>query len=178
MERKKTLLMIVDYQERLVPSIYNHQKILAKAKQVIQAFEVFGIPMIVTEQYPKGLGPTVAQIKDCLNNEVPIFDKMTFSAYLAEIQTLLKEKQIEDVILIGMETHVCDYQTTRELIEDGYRVHIVQDAISSRTAENAESGFAMMRDLGASITNSEALIYEIMKVAGTDEFKKILKIVK
>lgn len=178
MERTKTLLMVVDYQERLVPNIYDNQRIIDKAKQVIQAFEIFEIPMVVTEQYPKGLGATISVIKECLNEKTPIFAKMTFTAYLPEIQAILKEQDIEDVVLIGMETHVCVYQTAKQLLQDGYRVHVVQDTISSRTAENAQNGFELMRDLGAAITNSETIIYEIMQVAGTEEFKKILKIVK
>ncbi|MGX7196245.1 isochorismatase family protein [Enterococcus olivae] len=178
MERENTLLMIVDYQERLVPTIHENQKILTQAQQVIQAFEIFGIPMVVTEQYPKGLGQTVAEIKNCLNERVPVFEKLSFSAYLPEIQTLLQEKAVKDVVLIGMETHVCVYQTCKELLQDGYKVHVVKETVGSRIAENAQNGFELMRKLGASVTNKETIIYEIMKVAGTEEFKKILKIVK
>lgn len=177
MKKENTLLMIIDYQERLHPSIYDGERIIAQARNLIQAFQVFEIPMIVTEQYPKGLGHTISEIKDCLT-DAPVFEKLTFSGFLPEVQSCLTEHKTEQVVLIGTESHICVYQTCRDLLRAGYRVQVVKDTISSRTAANARNGFDLMRDLGAAITNTETLIYEILEAAGTDTFKKILKIVK
>lgn len=177
MNKEDTLLLIIDLQEKLQPTIYQGAKIISKAQQIIQAFQIFGIPMIITEQYPKGLGHTIPEITSSLG-ETPTFEKLTFSGFIPEIQEYLENKAIKNVVLIGTESHICVYQTCKDLLQADYHVEVVKDAISSRTQEHAEHGLELMRDLGASVTNNETLIYEILGAAGTDTFEKILKIIK
>ena len=133
---------------------------------------------MVTEQYPKGLGPTVTEIKNALPFYRPT-EKMTFDCcgqppFLEE----LKEHNKRNVVLTGMETHICVLQTCIGLLKGGINVHIVQDAVCPRTRENWKTGVEFMREAGAVVTSTEAALFQVLKVAGTEEFKKISQRIK
>jgi nicotinamidase-related amidase len=132
----------------------------------------------VTEQYPKGLGRTVAEIQAAVPEYKPI-EKIVFNccgepAFLAEVKKLNRRK----VIVTGMETHVCVLQTAIGLLQEGFELHVVRDAVCSRTDENRETGIEYLRDAGAVITGTETVLFQLLKAAGTDEFKKISQRIK
>ena len=115
--------------------------------------------------------------KNLLKENDPI-EKIVFSAYTEEVNEKLKMLNVKDIIITGMEAHVCVYQTVRDLIENGKNVFVVKDAVGSRTEENYENALFMMNDLGAVITNTETLLFDLIEKAGTDDFKFISKLIK
>jgi len=171
-------LLIVDIQGNLANSMYGKELLFKNAQKLIKGIQILGIPIICTEQNPKGLGPTIPEIADLLSNIQPI-SKMTFSCCQNDrfIQALkaLNRKQI---LIAGIETHVCIYQTSSDLVDLGYEVQVVTDAVSSRNIENKEIGLRKMRDCGVSLTSVETALFELLKVAEGEQFREILKIVK
>lgn len=179
LSRENSILLIIDIQEKLANVMDRKEEILKNTNILINAFQLFEIPIIVTEQYPEGLGKTKEAISDKFNNEVKIFDKITFSGYRGKIKKEIDKLNRKKVVIVGMETHICVYQTAMELFNAGYEVYIVKDGCCSRTEENRQNGFELIEKLGEGVlTNTETVVYEIMEKAGTDEFKEILKLIK
>jgi nicotinamidase-related amidase len=177
-QRAKAGLLIVDIQERLVPAIFENQRVVENSLRLIQAAGILNRPILATEQYRKGLGPTVATIAAAIANFAPL-QKISFSACGAEsLLAGLHAASVSHVILCGIETHVCVCQTCLDLLDADYRVFVVADAVSSRTRENHLIGLERMRAAGAVIVSTEMIIFELLERAGTDEFKRILPLVK
>jgi nicotinamidase-related amidase len=171
-------VLVVDFQERLLPVIDRAEVIVREAVRLVSAARLLGVPVLATEQYPRGLGPTVSALAEVLEG-VNGREKVAFSACGAEgLVTELGERNIRDVILCGIEAHVCVCQTALDLLDQGRRVFVVADAVSSRTAANREIGFDRMRSAGATFVSTEMVLYEWMERAGTDEFKRVLPLVK
>ncbi|BCB95212.1 hydrolase [Dissulfurispira thermophila] len=172
------LILIIDIQERLANVMKMREDVIKNCLHLIELSRMMNLPVVVTEQYPKGLGQTVTEIKDALPSYQPI-EKLTFSCceepnFLNEIKRLNKKT----IILTGMETHICVLQTCIGLVKEGFNVHVVKDAVCSRTKENHKTGIEFMRDVGAVITCTETVLFQLLKVAGTDEFKAISKRIK
>jgi nicotinamidase-related amidase len=176
-QKDNSLMLMIDIQEKLAPAIFNSEKIVKNQKILIESLYKLSIPILYTEQYPKGLGRTLPELKNLLKENDPI-EKIVFSAYTEEVNEKLKMLNVKDIIITGMETHVCVYQTVRDLIENDYNVFVVRDAVGSRTEENYENALFMMNDLGAVITNTETLLFDLIEKAGTDDFKFISKLIK
>ncbi|HAK88855.1 MAG: hydrolase [Nitrospirae bacterium GWC2_46_6] len=177
LDKNDVLLLIVDIQERLVPAMKPDVKdaVFKNCGHLIELSKMLNIPTVLTEQYPKGLGPTVNEIKDLLPEYRPIA-KLTFSCceepdFLREIKKLNKKT----IILAGMETHICVLQTCIGLLKEGFNVHLVSDAVCSRAKANWRTAIEFMRDAGAVITCTETVLFQLLKVAGTEEFKTISK---
>ncbi len=179
LERDKAVLLVIDVQEKLCKAM--DEKVLDKLTGNVtilqEAAREMGFPMLATEQYVKGLGPTLPVLRERLT--APALEKMAFSccgdnACISAIDGL-KRKQ---VIVTGMETHVCVLQTVLELLERGHIVHLVNDAVMSRRKENWQMALNMAAAAGAVITSTEAALFQLMRVAGTDEFKKLSKLVR
>jgi len=173
-----TVLVVIDIQGKLAQIMYRKQIIFDNAQRIIKGAQIVGIPVIVTEQNPKGLGPTVPEIAALFPQFQPL-PKFSFSccadpAFL-HVLTDLERKQ---VLMTGIETHVCIYQTSMDLMELGYEVHVVADAVSSRTAENREIALKRMRDEGLKITTTEMALFELMKTSEAPCFKEVSRIVK
>lgn len=171
-------LVIVDVQERLAAVMKMKDAVIKNCLHLIELSKMFNIPVVVTEQYPKGIGRTMEEIRNALPAYHPV-EKMTFSccdeqAFTDEIKKLGKKT----IILTGMETHVCVLQTCISLLHDGFDVHLVQDAVCSRAKENWKTGIEFMRGAGAVITCTETALFQLLKVAGTEEFKAISKRIK
>jgi nicotinamidase-related amidase len=176
--RAKTGLLVVDIQERLLPAIEGREAVLANAVRLIRGASILGLPIFATEQYRKGLGPSVAEISALINSPPPI-EKMSFSCCGAEgLAARLKEANVCDAVLCGIEAHVCVCQSALDLLDTGFRVFVVADAVGSRTAENHRLALARMRDAGAIVVSTEMLLFELLDRAGTEEFKQILALVK
>lgn len=170
--------MVVDIQERLLPAIFEHERLVQNTVRLIKGVTILGLPICATEQYRKGLGPTSPEVAAAIAGFAPI-EKITFSACGAKgFITALKARKISDVILCGMEAHVCIFQTCLDMLERGFRVFAVADAISSRTQGDYRIGLQRMRDAGAVIVSTEMILFELLERAGTAEFKKILALVK
>jgi nicotinamidase-related amidase len=178
LDREDTVLLIVDIQEKLAAVMAEKDKVVRNNLHLIELAKMINVPVMVTEQYPKGLGPTVAEIRNALPFYRPV-EKMTFDCcgqppFLEE----LKEHNKRNVVLTGMETHICVLQTCIGLLKGGINVHIVQDAVCSRTTENWKTGVEFMREAGAIVTSTETALFQLLKVAGTEEFKKISQRIK
>lgn len=179
LSKENSILLVIDIQDKLAEVMDRKKEVIKNANILINAFQLFEIPIIVTEQYPEGLGKTTKVISDQFNEKVKVFDKITFSGYRDNIKNEIDKLNKKKVIIVGMETHICVYQTAMELFNSGYQVYIVKDGCCSRTEENRQNGFELMEKLGRVIlTNTETVVYEIMEKAGTDEFKKILELIK
>lgn len=175
--REESLLLIIDIQERLVPAMKYGEQVIKNTNVLVSASKEMDIPIVVTEQYPKGLGKTVTEISEGLDN-AQIFEKTLFSACTEEVVECLETQGKKKIIITGMETHVCVFQTVRDLIGLGYEVFVVSDGISSRYKENYRNGLELMKDMGAVITNTETVLFDLMKKSGTDEFKVLSKLIK
>ena len=178
LEIKNTTLLIVDIQGNLAHLMHGKELLFKNVQKLIKGIQILGIPILWVEQNPRGLGPTIPEIADILSNIQPI-SKMSFSSCRNDrfLQALnaLNRKQ---VLIAGIEAHVCVYQTAAELVDIGYDVQVVTDAVSSRNMENKEIGLQRMRDSGVSLTSVETALFELLKVAEGEQFKEILKIVK
>ena len=175
--KDNTLLLVIDLQEKLMPAIYESDKIIKNSACLLKVFEMYGIKKIATEQYPKGLGQSVDEIKENLDDE-HIFSKTSFDAITDEVSSYLKENKITNVIITGAETHICVYQTVRRLLFEGYKVFVVEDAVSSFNKEQKDLGLKSMSDMGASLVNTEMLMFDLASDAKDENLKEISKMVK
>jgi nicotinamidase-related amidase len=172
------VLLIVDIQDKLAAVMKDRESVVRNNLHLIELAKMIGLPVLVSEQYPKGLGTTVPELREALPAYKPI-EKMTFDCcgQPAFLETL-KGHGKKTVILTGMETHICVLQTCVGLLQGGINVHVVQDAVCSRTEGNWHTGIEYMRDAGAVVTCTETVLFQLLKVAGTEEFKAISKRIK
>ncbi|MDP3937290.1 MAG: hydrolase [Deltaproteobacteria bacterium] len=178
--RDDTALIIVDMQERLLPAMPEkpRKQMLRNAGILIETAKALGLPILVSEQYPKGLGPTVDEIAGAIDNFKPL-EKMVFSAARdAGFRQRLDEVGRSSCIVTGVENHVCVLQTALDLAASGKNVYVARDATCSRTEENWKAGCAQMAEGGVQITTTEILVFQLLGEAGTEAFKKISKLVR
>ncbi len=175
---ENTTLLIVDIQGNLAHLMHGKELLFRNVQKLIKGIQVLGIPILWVEQNPQGLGTTIPEIADILSNIQPI-SKMSFSSCRNDrFVQALKALNRKQVLIAGIEAHVCVYQTAADLVDIGYEVQVVTDAVSSRSVENKEIGLQRMRDSGVSLTSVETALFELLKVAEGEQFKEILKIVK
>jgi nicotinamidase-related amidase len=178
LRRDRAQLLLVDLQERLLPKIQGSEPILASARKMIRAAQILRLPITLTEQYPKGLGKTHTALASLLPDLQPIV-KLHFSCPRHEgfLQTLAGHSR-QQIILVGIETHVCVQQTALDLLAEGYHVFVCADAVGSRREFDYDVALLRMQADGAVITTTEAAIFELLDQAGTDEFKQVLDLIK
>lgn len=180
LQREEAILVVIDMQESLMKQMDQEiaKRTIKNIKTNISFAKEMGIPIILTEQYPKGLGRTIKEIQSDLENLVPI-EKLSFSCCG---ERLFNEKLIEinrkKIIMTGIETHVCVLQTTNDLLEKGYEVHVVADAICSRRKLDWEIALRWMEKKGAIISTTEIIAFQLLKEAGTEEFRRLSKLLK
>lgn len=175
---EESIVMLIDYQEKLVPAIHNHEQIVKKTVQLVNGLNIIGCPVIFTQQYTKGLGMTVPELMETQEN-FQYFDKMTYSCLdTEEIKDALEKQNRKTVILAGLESHICVMQTARDLIANGYQVCIVADCVGSRTEFNCQIGMERMKQDGVTVTSVESVLFELLVKAGTPEFKAVSKLIK
>ncbi len=178
LKSKEALMVIIDVQGKLARLMHESEKLFDGLQRAIKGMRALGVPILWVEQNPKGLGPTVPEISELLPDIKPI-SKMTFSCLRDEgFAKALKQSGRKQILLTGIETHVCVYQTALDLLDMGYEVEIIVDAVSSRTRENKEIGLQKMRDAGAGITCTETVFFEMLERAEGEKFKRIIKIIK
>ncbi len=176
--KANTALIIVDVQEKLLPYVVDKEELLENLQMLIKFADIIGLPIILTEHYPKGLGRTVPEIKELLSSHEPM-EKVIFSCFCSQaLRSRLTELGIKTLMLAGIESHICVTQTTLDALDSGFSVHVIADCISSRTTSNLNIGIEKMRQFGCVISSTEMAMYEIMERADTKEFKEVLKLVK
>ncbi len=181
----RTALLVVDVQERLAAAMPPEGMAALTRNLVVlcEAARRFALPVVVSQQYPRGLGATIAPIEEALSSlppdQVHRFDKLEFSACAAPAGADLWHRLARDTwIATGMEAHVCVYQTVRQLREGGAAVHLVRDAVLSRTPDNLATGLALADRTGAVITSTEVVVFDLLQRAGTDDFKALSRLIK
>lgn len=174
----ETVALVVDIQEKLFPHIDKHTNLQTNCEILISGLNVLNIPIVVTEQYPKGLGSTIKSISSLIKDFDPI-EKLSFSCCgEKKFLEVLNEYGKRNVLIFGIETHVCVLQTVMDLIERGYHPVVIEDCVSSRKPSDRETALKRMAREGVIITTYESILFELCEVAGTDQFKQISKLVK
>lgn len=173
-----TALVVVDVQGKLAEIVHESEFVLTQMEKIIKGVQILNVPIIWIEQYPEGLGHTNELLKRHLEDERYV-SKRTFSACLEDdFMQAIKEVNRKSFLVIGIEAHVCVYQTVRDLLKHNYEVEVVLDAVSSRTELNRKIGIKKMQALGASITSVEMALFELMETSKNPLFKEVLEIIK
>jgi nicotinamidase-related amidase len=176
-KRDRTAFLVVDFQEKFMPVIPEAEAILAHLVRICRAARILRVPLLVTEQYPKGLGQTVPELWPYLDG-VERIEKVCFSCFgEPKFTGMLEGLKVDTLILAGIEAHVCVAQTAFDAIEAGYQVHILEDAVGSRDPRNARIALDRLREAGAVISSTEMALFELLGRAGTPEFKEIQQLV-
>ena len=176
MSAEDTGLLVVDVQEKLVPSIANHGRVVWNCRRLVDGADLLGLPVVATEQYPKGLGPTVEELAERLG-DIP--DKTAFSCgECSEVFERLRNRNVHRLLICGIETHVCVQQTVMDLLADGWRVYIAVDAVGSRFDVDYRTALGRMESSGATLTTTEAALFEWCQTADRPEFKQISRLVR
>ncbi len=173
LDRERTALVVIDVQEAFAKAVERFDEVVRQTSILVRGARTLGLPLLVTEQYPRGLGDTVPAVREALGDE-PRLAKTVFSAARADGFDLDGRDQ---ALVCGIETHVCVNQTVHDLLAGGVEVHVPIDAVSSRTAANRELGLRKMEESGAILTSVETALFELLGAAGSDEFKTIQKLV-
>jgi nicotinamidase-related amidase len=169
-----TALVVVDMQERLLPAIHEHERVIANVRLLLRAATALELPVVMTTQYLKGLGPTHALIAELAPGKVPL-DKLTFSCFgSADFSQELAATRAKSLLLCGVEAHICVLQTGLDALAKGFQVHVVTDATGSRNAANATLGHRRLESAGAVLSCAEMAIYELLGASGTPAFKTLL----
>lgn len=175
---EQSLVMIIDIQERLVAAL-DKDIVVSKAVKIASAAKSLGIPIVVTEQYPKGLGNTVPQLKETLPANTDIIEKTSFNALLEEgMSEKIASYGKKQIVLFGIETHICVHQTAAALLEAGYEVYIIKDACASRNKYEFKQGIDIMQQNGAKISCVEIALFEWLKGAKNPKFKEVQALIK
>jgi len=176
-KRDETAFVLVDIQEKFLPVIHEIDTVIINANRLVQAASILKMPLVVTEQYPRGLGRTVDSID--LDAEQKIIEKISFGCFgCDEFKAELEKLRVNSLVMFGIEAHVCVLKTALEAVAQGYEPHVVADAVSSRTAENKNLALERMRQSGVFVVSTEMILFQLMERAGTDEFKAISRLIK
>lgn len=179
LSKEQAGLLIVDVQEKLFPHIDHPCDILDKMLLAIEGCKILGLPIVVSEQNPKGLGYTIAPIRNLLPEDQKYYDKTSFSCLKnEELLHTLERMPVKQWILVGIEAHVCILQTAKDLIRKGYEVTILNDATSSRSIYDFSTAIAEFRDIGARVTSTETVLFELTEDAKNQKFKEISHLIK
>jgi nicotinamidase-related amidase len=178
LDKNNAVLLIIDIQERLAVVMDRKDQVVKNTLHLVELARMQNLPVVVTEQYPKGLGRTLPEITAALPVYLPI-EKVSFNCCgEASFNEQMKRLGKKKIIVTGMETHICVLQTSLGLIKGGFDVHLVMDAVCSRTKANWRSGVELIRDAGGVLTNTETVLFQLLGVAGTPEFKTISNRIK
>ncbi len=175
-----SLIVIIDIQEKLLNAAFNKDKLKKKSETLAKTANILEIPCIITEQYPKGLGKTIPEIANNLSDkQVNYFEKVEFNALKnIELLNLLKNLNRKQVILTGIETHICVRQTAEALVHEGFDVSIVKDICGSRAEEEHLAGLDIMKQEGCFIKTTEMVLFELLKSAKHPKFKELQMLIK
>lgn len=175
--KEEAVLLVIDIQEKLIPTMKDPADLIKNTNTMISIAKKLGVPIMATEQYPKGIGKTIAEVSNNLEEAVT-YEKITFSGYTSDVTSALKGLGRKKIIITGMETHVCVFQTVRDLLIHGYQVFVVGDAVCSRSQSNNLNGLSLMSSMGAVVTNTETVLFDLVKQSGTPVFKELSKLIR
>ena len=179
LDENDSILLIIDVQEKLLNAVFNKETLVKKAAIAVHAASSLGIPIIVTEQYPKGLGKTVEDVKNKLLQNVSIYEKTFFSALDEEfVFDAIRKFKRKQIVIFGIETHICVNQTVNALIELGFDVSVIKDACGSRDEKEHQAGLERMREDGAHILTTEIAMFEWLKSSNHPCFKELQALIK
>jgi len=174
---ESSIVVVVDMQPTFLNGCVEHEQILNRSKFLVECAAKLEVPMVATVQYPDRMGGTEESLHALIQGET--FPKMVFSCCGSEgFNAVMESTRSQQVILVGIETHICITQTALDLLEQGYEVYLAVDAISSRSAQSSKIGLQRLRDAGAWVCHTESVVYEWMKSAESPAFKEVLQIVK
>lgn len=179
LDRNRAVLVVIDVQEKLVPAMDERicGQLVGHINMLVEGFKAMGLPIIATEQYPRGLGHTIEELTEA--TETDCVEKVAFScAGEPDFLAALEKTGAQQVVLVGMEAHVCVYQTLIDLLDRGYVVHLVRDAICSRFKSDYQTAISMAVEMGAVLTTTETALFQLVAVAGGDDFKLVSKLAR
>ena len=178
LSRTAAVLILIDFQGKLAQSMCDKEDLFANTVRLIRGFRALGLPLLVTEQTPEKLGTTIPEVALELGDAKPIA-KETFSCWANPLfHDQLEALTRRHVVLTGIESHVCVYQTALDLMQNGYTVHLVTDAVSSRTPENRKVGIQAVKSAGGELSSTEMVLFELLKSAADPKAREIFNIVK
>ena len=181
LSREGTTLVIVDVQERLFPAMDadHREEVMRNIKILAAAARRLNLPVVATEQYPKGLGHTLRELRDALGPEIQPVPKVSFSCWgVEEVRVRLGATRTRHVILAGIEAHVCVLISALELMSEGLTVHVPADAVTSRSQGNWRLGTEQLRQAGAVVTSTETIVFQLLGQADTDDFRELARLVR
>ncbi len=181
LHRDNALLIVIDVQEKLTAVIHEAAQLQKNIERLVRGCHILKVPAVLTEQYPKGLGPTTDSVKGAFADTYGTepLQKMCFSGYrCSEFAATIKPLERKQILVAGIEAHVCVYQTVADLLSEGYEVTVIGDAVSSRTERNRDIALHRMVQEGAKWSSTEMALFELTTEAGTEEFKAISALVK
>ncbi|NOY12970.1 MAG: isochorismatase family protein [Deltaproteobacteria bacterium] len=179
LDKDKAVLIVIDVQERLVPAMNERVcgQVVSHINMLLEGFRAMQLPVIATEQYPRGLGNTIVELAAA--TEQVCIEKISFSCVgEPKFMAALEKTAAKQVVLVGMESHVCVYQTLIDLLDRGYRVHLVRDAICSRFKSDYQTAIAMAVQMGAVLTTTEIALFQLLGVAEGDDFKVVSRLAR
>jgi nicotinamidase-related amidase len=175
----ETALLVVDVQEAFRPVIDRFDEVVRNCRILIEGFAILGAPVIVSEQYPRGLGHTVPELADVLPESTPVVEKLRFSVVgVPELDAAITATGLRRWVVCGIEAHVCVNQSVHDLLAAGHQIVLAADAIGSRTPANREIGIAKCVAAGAVASSAETVLFEMLEQAGSDQFKAISRLVR
>jgi nicotinamidase-related amidase len=175
LKEENTGIVLIDVQDKLFPYIHNKFKVSDNIRKLLEFAKITEIPIILTEQNPKGLGRTIKEIKDLIPEVEPV-EKYTFSCVGDEnFVSVLDRNELKNIIVVGIETHICVTQTVIDLLSGGYIIHVISDAVGSRSEFTHNAGISRMRSAGAVISTLEMVMYEYLKTSKHPKFRDFLE---
>ncbi|MFQ5649550.1 MAG: hydrolase [bacterium] len=178
LDKRHSVLLIIDVQKKINAVMQAGDRVVASAVKLIKACQTLEIPIFITEQYPQGLGPTEGAILEALGGAVPV-QKMTFSCCGSEeLLAQMNQQGVKQVIVVGIECHVCVQQTALDLLTRGFQVHVPKDGVSSRKVLDYDTALERMARAGVILTSVESVLFELLEQAGTPEFKTVTRLIK
>lgn len=181
LDRERTALVVIDVQERLFPAMDadHREEVMRNIKVLTATARRLHLGTLVTEQYPKGLGHTLQEVKDTLPAEVQPIEKVAFSCLGVDaFRSRLAATGARQLLLAGIEAHVCVLMSALDLLADGYAVHVVADAVTSRTQANWRLAMAQLRQAGAVVTTTETVLFQLLRQADTDDFRELARLIR
>jgi nicotinamidase-related amidase len=179
LDRAKTLLVVIDVQERYLPHLFEAERVVEASRRLIEAAKLVGVPVVVTEQYPRGLGPTAAVLRAAMPAGDEPVQKLTLSCLgAAEFRARLRASERTQVLVAGIEAHACVNHTVHDLLEEGYATHVAVDALSSRFPRDYAIGVARLARAGAIATTVEAALLEWVRSAESPEFQPVRALIR
>lgn len=175
--RSKTVALAVDFQDKLFPVMYNPEELSENIVRLTKGLQALELPIIVTQQYTKGLGHTIPALKEAIE-DFSYIEKISFSALEEDIIAAIEETGASQVVLFGIETHICVQQTAMGLIDRGYEVYLAADCCSSRKKFDKKMALATIRQAGCYVTTTESILFDILKTPKADGFKQVSNIIK